>query len=216
MVRVTRGRRVGVLLVAALLLTLLSTGIWAQAPIRVVVNGREVASDVPPFIQGGRIFVTLRFVAQALGATVDWNDATRTVTVTAGPAQPGAGRVTILGADPGAAYRTPVGMTRNGVTLIVEQVTRTAGGSVVTLTIENASASYISYNTDARLWVGNTYYQATSADPDLIGNLLPGRSATGTITFTAIPVQATAVRLTASFAVPGQTALQFELGVKLE
>jgi len=43
------------------------------------VNGQSVAMDVAPFIVGVRTMVPLRFVAQALGATVNWNDSSRTV-----------------------------------------------------------------------------------------------------------------------------------------
>lgn len=48
-------------------------------PVRLVVNGREIKPDVPPFIKEGRVFVPVRFVAEALGARVHWVDATRTV-----------------------------------------------------------------------------------------------------------------------------------------
>jgi hypothetical protein len=40
---------------------------------RIVVNGRGVAYDVPPKIVNGTILVPLRFVGEALGATVSWD-----------------------------------------------------------------------------------------------------------------------------------------------
>lgn len=43
------------------------------------VNGQSQYLDVAPFLIGARTLVPLRFVAQALGATVDWNDGNRTV-----------------------------------------------------------------------------------------------------------------------------------------
>ncbi|HUA08495.1 MAG TPA: copper amine oxidase N-terminal domain-containing protein [Candidatus Acidoferrales bacterium] len=46
-----------------------------------VVDGRTQALDAPPFIEGSRTLVPLRFVAQALGASVNWNDGTSTVTI---------------------------------------------------------------------------------------------------------------------------------------
>ncbi len=50
------------------------------------VDGNAVPLDVPPRIVGGRTLVPLRFVAEALGATVAWKDTTRTVLVEgAGP-----------------------------------------------------------------------------------------------------------------------------------
>ncbi len=46
------------------------------------VNGQTQNLDVAPFLVGARTLVPLRFVAQALGANVDWNNATSTVTIT--------------------------------------------------------------------------------------------------------------------------------------
>jgi len=43
------------------------------------VNGQSVAIDVAPFIVGVRTMVPLRFVAQALGSTVNWDNNSRTV-----------------------------------------------------------------------------------------------------------------------------------------
>jgi len=43
------------------------------------VNGTPVAMDVAPFLIGARTLVPLRFVAQALGATVNWNQSNNTV-----------------------------------------------------------------------------------------------------------------------------------------
>ena len=49
------------------------------------VSGQTVTLDSPPFVQGSRTLVPLRFVAQSLGASVDWNNNTDTVTITGGP-----------------------------------------------------------------------------------------------------------------------------------
>lgn len=48
------------------------------------VNGQPQYLDVAPFLIGSRTLVPLRFVAQALGAAVDWNNNTSTVTITGG------------------------------------------------------------------------------------------------------------------------------------
>lgn len=53
----------------------------AFGEIRIEVNGQSVHSDVAPFIQNSRTMVPLRFVAEALGAKVEWAPNTRTVTV---------------------------------------------------------------------------------------------------------------------------------------
>lgn len=48
--------------------------------IPVYVNGLELDCDQPPIIQNGRALVPLRAIFEALGASVSWDNATRTVT----------------------------------------------------------------------------------------------------------------------------------------
>ncbi len=48
------------------------------------VDGSTQLLDVAPFLVGPRTYVPLRFVSQALGATVDWNDNTQTVSIFSG------------------------------------------------------------------------------------------------------------------------------------
>lgn len=50
------------------------------------VNGQPVTLDVPAMIIGGRTLVPLRFISESLGASVEWNAATRTVIITSGQA----------------------------------------------------------------------------------------------------------------------------------
>ncbi len=45
------------------------------------VNNRTVALDVPAMIIGARTLVPLRFISEAMGATVQWQDETRTVLI---------------------------------------------------------------------------------------------------------------------------------------
>jgi len=45
------------------------------------VNGQAETLDVAPFLIGARTLVPLRFVAEALGASVNWNEANSTVTI---------------------------------------------------------------------------------------------------------------------------------------
>jgi hypothetical protein len=46
-----------------------------------IVNGNSQQLDVAPFEVGSRTMVPLRFVSQALGASVDYNDNTKTVSI---------------------------------------------------------------------------------------------------------------------------------------
>lgn len=45
------------------------------------VNGEAVKMDASAFIADGRIFTPCRFVAEQLGANVEWDEATRTITI---------------------------------------------------------------------------------------------------------------------------------------
>ncbi|RXT14933.1 N-acetylmuramoyl-L-alanine amidase [Ammoniphilus sp. CFH 90114] len=48
---------------------------------KAIVNGKEVAMDVPPMLDKGRTLVPLRFVGESLGTTIGWEQDTRTVIV---------------------------------------------------------------------------------------------------------------------------------------
>ncbi len=53
------------------------------------VDGNNVGLDSPPFLVGSRTLVPLRFVAQALGATVNYNNGTRVVSINSSGANAG-------------------------------------------------------------------------------------------------------------------------------
>lgn len=70
-------------IIPAFLIILLFSGIaYALSPITIYVNGKEVKSDVPAYINQGRTMVPIRFVSEALGAKVDWDAKTRSVIIT--------------------------------------------------------------------------------------------------------------------------------------
>lgn len=55
---------------------------------KALVNDKEVALDVPAKLVNDRTLVPLRFVSEALGAKVDWAEATETVTITSAAPAP--------------------------------------------------------------------------------------------------------------------------------
>jgi len=55
----------------------------AKTPI-VMLDGQQMQFEVPPIIENGRTLVPLRAIFEAMGAQVDWNNATQTVTATRG------------------------------------------------------------------------------------------------------------------------------------
>lgn len=60
----------------------LSPASYAAAPVKLIVNGREIIPDVTPQIIDGRVMAPVRSVAEALGATVEWDNESKTVIVT--------------------------------------------------------------------------------------------------------------------------------------
>lgn len=52
--------------------------------IKVYLDGKPLAFDVPPMIDSGRTLVPLRAIFEAMGAKVDWREDTRTVTAVKG------------------------------------------------------------------------------------------------------------------------------------
>lgn len=74
-------RRLAALLLFAVALTLAVPPATAQPPITVVVNGETLRLDPPPVIVHSRVLIPLRGVLERLGATVDWEAATRTIRV---------------------------------------------------------------------------------------------------------------------------------------
>ncbi len=50
--------------------------------IQVLLDGNKIAFDQPPILDNGRTLVPLRAIFEALGATVNWNESSKTVTAT--------------------------------------------------------------------------------------------------------------------------------------
>jgi len=68
-------------LAAGLILTT-TTFVFAANPIKLIVNGNELHPDVPPQIIDGRTLVPARALAEALGASVEWDGVENAVVVT--------------------------------------------------------------------------------------------------------------------------------------
>lgn len=51
------------------------------APIKVLVDGREISIDVSPFMEKGRTMIPVRAIMENLNAAVDWDSATGLITV---------------------------------------------------------------------------------------------------------------------------------------
>ncbi|MED0756896.1 stalk domain-containing protein [Aneurinibacillus thermoaerophilus] len=54
----------------------------AANPIKLIVNGQQINSDVPPQVINGRTMIPARPLAEALGATVEWDAKNNAVMIT--------------------------------------------------------------------------------------------------------------------------------------
>jgi hypothetical protein len=122
------------------------------------VNGSPVRMDVPATLVGGSTMVPLRFVSEALGANVDWNDQANAVMITTGNA---------------AAVNTSV--TRNTYT---QTTTTTPNYTGTTQQSYNNTPAGVFVNPNGTVnYNGTTYPVGTTINPDgtirFNGNLYP-------------------------------------------
>jgi hypothetical protein len=123
--------------------TTVSLTIGSQAA---TVNGQQVTIDVAPFVVGDRTLVPLRFIAQSLGATVNWNDSNETVTINgagaAPPPQPTPMRRPIV-----LTYTWPTGTVFNHYPQLRFQINRPiASGSLRVALDGNDVTSGVTFN----------------------------------------------------------------------
>lgn len=83
-----RGIHIGVAGLVLSLVVLMATLSSAAAPqIKLIVDGREIEMDSAPVNINGRVYVPARYVAEALGAKVEWDAAKNAVVITSKEAQ---------------------------------------------------------------------------------------------------------------------------------
>lgn len=73
--------RVVLLLILICMLIYATNGFAASKKIKVVIDSKEIPSDVSPMIISGRVMVPLRMVSNAMGAKLDWNQFTETIII---------------------------------------------------------------------------------------------------------------------------------------
>ena len=66
----------------AALSALMATSALAAQPITVTIDGETLQTEQAPVIQDNRTLVPMRAIFEALGAEVEWDDATRSITAT--------------------------------------------------------------------------------------------------------------------------------------
>ena len=70
-----------VMLLAALMIAATA---WAQGDITLVANGKTISSDPPATLLEGRVYVPLRAAAEAVGGKVEYDAASKRVTICKG------------------------------------------------------------------------------------------------------------------------------------
>lgn len=63
----------------AAVMTAGASSVFAADDITVTLDGKNIDFDVAPIIENDRTLVPLRAIFEALGAQVDWDDATKTI-----------------------------------------------------------------------------------------------------------------------------------------
>lgn len=108
--------------IATLIFCMAVSPAWAAEqqplPISVFINGAQLEFSALPVIENGKTLVPLRAIFEALGATVSWDDATRTVTAVKGA------DTIIIGID------NPV-MLKNGAEITLDVPARLINGSTL-------------------------------------------------------------------------------------
>lgn len=69
-------------IIIGIFLTTAVAAFGAEKPIKIILNGREIHSEVPPQIINDRAFVPIRVISEALGVDVKWDSASRAVILT--------------------------------------------------------------------------------------------------------------------------------------
>lgn len=69
------------IVMGTIVLTALATVAFAVSPIKLFVNDQEIKAEVPPQLINGRTMVPIRWVAEALGANVQWEAKSQQVKV---------------------------------------------------------------------------------------------------------------------------------------
>ncbi|BBB92660.1 MAG TPA: copper amine oxidase N-terminal domain-containing protein [Methylomusa anaerophila] len=65
-----------------ILISIFITGVFADSPIKLIVNGQEIKPDAAPQIINGNTMVPISWVAKALGADVKWDKQNNAVNIT--------------------------------------------------------------------------------------------------------------------------------------
>lgn len=166
-------------LLATLLALVLFTASAGAADL--YVDTEKITTDTPPTIVDGRIMVPLRAIFEALGASVEWDQATKTATGVRG------GTTVVIQIDNATAYKNGEAKTLdvpaqliNGRTMVPARFISESLGCDVTWHQDSKTAAVADKLIGQKIYVtetgkkyhyngtcnGGTYYEATLAEAD--------------------------------------------------
>lgn len=185
-------RKLSIGIVIGLLAGLLITASlsWAGSPIRLFVNGQEIHPDVPLQVIDGRVMVPARFVAEPLGAAVEWDAAANAVVITSRaveeqtsepeqPAEPTETEVPLKSLDLGASLRV------DGLAVTVNKIDYTDAGFNVHFSVINnsdkplESPGRLSFKLTESLYEDEVNRLGYGVRFDKTGYIYPGESRSG-------------------------------------
>lgn len=184
---------------------------YAQAAPKVILDGKSISFDVQPVIDNGRTLVPLRAIFEALGAQVEWNGNTKTVSAISGDT------TITLTIDQAVAYKnndkvilevpaklvnertmvplrfvaeslgTTVSWDANNETINISSSKKPSASGLSSPTVDNEVQS----NTSTKLAAGGSYSLAIKEDGTLWvwGDNWAGQLGDGTKTGRLTPVQ---------------------------
>ena len=82
------GKKIAILGSIMVVIAILASTVFAGSAIKLFVNNEEIKPDSPPQIIDGRAMVPVRWVSEALGADVRWDETNREVRITKGDVIP--------------------------------------------------------------------------------------------------------------------------------
>lgn len=134
-----------------------------------VVDGRQVFLDAPPFLEGSVAMVPLRFVSEALGAAVDYNNQSGAISIAA--AKPPIPSGSIINATLDTSLNTATTYIGQPVTLTVSQSAQGTPSALAGATIYGkvVEAQAAAQGTNPSVQIGiDSIALANSADPQPI------------------------------------------------
>ena len=80
--RKVKKRIISIMIALFIVLGMFGATTFASSGVTVILDGKTLPFDVPPQIMNGRTMVPLRAIFEAMGATINWDGNTQTVTAT--------------------------------------------------------------------------------------------------------------------------------------